>query len=54
LPQWPAFTDKDQQVMVFDAAPGARTYPALEQVRVFDPYFERVRKERQPGNGGTR
>jgi para-nitrobenzyl esterase len=45
LPQWPAFTDKNQQVMVFDAAPSARTYPVLEKVKVFDPYFERVRKE---------
>jgi para-nitrobenzyl esterase len=25
LPQWPAFTDTNQQVMVFAAAPGART-----------------------------
>src|SRR6478735_5605340 len=46
LPQWPAFTDKNQQVMVFDGAPSARTYPALEKVKVFDPYFERVRKEK--------
>jgi para-nitrobenzyl esterase len=44
LPQWPAFTDKNQQVMVFDAAPSARMYPALEKVKVFDPYFERIRK----------
>ena len=46
LPPWPAFTDKNQQVMVFDAMPSARTYPALEKVKVFDPYFERVRKEK--------
>jgi para-nitrobenzyl esterase len=46
LPQWPAFTDKNQQVMVFDAAPSARTYPVLDTVKVFDPYFERVRKEK--------
>jgi len=46
LPQWPAFTDKNQQVMVFDAAPSARTYPVLENVKVFDPYFDRVRKEK--------
>jgi para-nitrobenzyl esterase len=46
LPQWPAFTDKNQQVMVFDAAPSARTYPILDQVKVFDPYFDRVRKEK--------
>ena len=46
LPPWPAFTGKNQQVMVFDAAPGARTYPALERVKVFDPYFETLRKEK--------
>jgi para-nitrobenzyl esterase len=46
LPQWPAFTDKNQQVMVFDAAPSARTYPALENVKVFDPYFDSVRKKK--------
>jgi para-nitrobenzyl esterase len=45
LPQWPAFTDRNQQVMVFDATPGARTYPVLERVRIFDPYFQRLRKE---------
>jgi para-nitrobenzyl esterase len=44
LPQWPAFTVGQSQVMVFDARPGARTYPVLERVRVFDPYFERIRK----------
>jgi para-nitrobenzyl esterase len=44
LPRWPAFTDKNQQVMVFDAAPSARTYPVLEQVKLYDPYFERIRK----------
>ena len=46
LPQWPAFTGKNQEVMVFDAKPSARPYPVLESVKVFDPYFERVRKER--------
>jgi para-nitrobenzyl esterase len=44
LPKWPAFTDKNQQVMVFDASPSARTYPVLERVKIFDPYFERIRK----------
>jgi para-nitrobenzyl esterase len=46
LPQWPAFTEKNEQVMVFDAAPSARTYPALDNVKVFDPFFERLRKEK--------
>jgi len=45
LPQWPAFTDRNPQVMVFDAMPGARTYPLLERVRIFEPYFQRLRKE---------
>jgi para-nitrobenzyl esterase len=46
LPPWPAFTDKNQQVMVFDAAPSARTYPLLQRVRVLDTYFGRVAKEK--------
>ena len=46
LPPWPAFTDQNQQVMVLDAKPSARSYPVLDAVRVFDPYFERVRKEK--------
>lgn len=44
LPQWPAFTDKNQQVMVFDAKTSARNYPLLEKVKVLDTYFERLRK----------
>lgn len=45
LPHWPAFTEKNQQVMVFDDNPGARIYPVLEKVKLYDPYFDRVRKE---------
>jgi len=44
LPQWPAFTDQNQQTMVFDATPSARTYPLLERVKALDPYYERLRK----------
>jgi para-nitrobenzyl esterase len=46
LPTWPAFTRKNEQVMVFDAQSSARTYPILEQVSAFDPYFARLRKQR--------
>ncbi|HWL62185.1 MAG TPA: carboxylesterase family protein [Steroidobacteraceae bacterium] len=46
LPRWPAFNDKDQQVMVFKGTATAQTYPALERVKVFDPYFERLRKDK--------
>ena len=47
LPQWPAFTDQNQLVMVFDGSPSARTYPLLERVKVLDQYIEGLRKERQ-------
>jgi para-nitrobenzyl esterase len=47
LPQWPAFSDKDQQVMVFDAMPGARTYPVLDRVKVYDAYFDAVRNQKK-------
>ncbi len=46
LPPWPAFTDKNQQVMVFDATPSARPYPLLQRVKVLDSYFERIAKEK--------
>jgi para-nitrobenzyl esterase len=47
LPRWPAFTDKNQLVMVIDAAPSARTYPVLGKVKLFDPYFDRIRNDQQ-------
>jgi para-nitrobenzyl esterase len=46
LPEWPAFTEVNDQVMVFDGAPSARTYPILDKVKVFDAYFDRMRKEK--------
>lgn len=46
LPQWPVFTARDNQVMVFDARTGARTYPVLDKVKVFDPFFDSLRKPR--------
>jgi para-nitrobenzyl esterase len=46
LPTWPAFSDQNQQVMVFDAAPSARPYPLLPQVKVLTTYFERIAKDK--------
>jgi para-nitrobenzyl esterase len=46
LPQWPAFTEQNEQVMVFDAKPSARTYPGLDRVRVLDPFFTGLRKRK--------
>jgi para-nitrobenzyl esterase len=39
LPQWPAFTEKDQKVMYFDAVSSARPIPNLEKLKAFDAYY---------------
>ena len=44
LPNWPAFTSDENEVMVFDAKPGARTYPALDRVEIYDPFFDSMRE----------
>ena len=44
LPQWPAFTEQNEQVMVYDATPSARPYPLLDRARVLDLYFDQQRK----------
>jgi para-nitrobenzyl esterase len=46
LPQWAPFTTQNNQVMVFDAKPGTRSYPVLDRVKVFDPFFDSLRKAR--------
>jgi para-nitrobenzyl esterase len=45
LPKWPAFTENDQQAMVFDAAPGARPVPNLDKLKAFDAYMSWRREE---------
>lgn len=45
LPAWPAFAENDQEVMVFDAAPGARPLPNLDKLKVFDAYIAWLREE---------
>ena len=44
LTQWPAFTEQNEQVMVYDATPNARPYPLLDRAKVLDLYFDRLRK----------
>jgi para-nitrobenzyl esterase len=39
LPQWPAFSAKDQRVMHFDSSPSARPVPNIEQIKAFDAYY---------------
>ncbi len=43
LPKWPAFTENDQKVMVFDSTPSARPLPNLDKLKAFDAYFEWLR-----------
>ena len=43
LPKWPAFSENDRKVMVFDAAPSARSIPNLDKVKVFDAYISWLR-----------
>jgi len=39
LPEWPAFTEKDQRVMFFNKESGARPIPNLEKLKAFDAYY---------------
>ena len=39
LPPWPAFTESAQNVMHFDAKPGARPAPNMTQIKALDDYF---------------
>jgi para-nitrobenzyl esterase len=45
LPEWPAFAEDYQKVMVFDTAPSARPLPNLDRLKVFDAYFSGQRGE---------
>ena len=43
LPEWPAFMENDQKVMVFDTAPSARPVPNLERLKALDAYYSSLR-----------
>jgi para-nitrobenzyl esterase len=51
LPRWPAFTETNQQAMVFDAAPSARPVPNLDKLKAFDSYVSWLREQAKK-NGG--
>ncbi len=51
LPKWPAFAENDQQAMVFDAAPGARSVPNLDKLKAFDAYVSWRREEAKKSGG---
>ncbi len=45
LPKWPAFTENDQKVMVFDTVPSARPVPNLDKLKAFDAYISWRREQ---------
>jgi para-nitrobenzyl esterase len=51
LPQWPAFTEKDQKVMFFNTGASAKPIPNLEKLKAFDAYYS-WRREQAKKNGG--
>ena len=44
LPKWPAFDEKENQVMYFDNDIGARKHPDLDIIMVFDAHYVKLRK----------
>ena len=50
LPAWPAFTETDMMVMVFDKNPGARPVPNLEKLMAMDAYYAWRRQQQEPRN----
>jgi para-nitrobenzyl esterase len=51
LPEWPAFTENDQKVMVFDSEPSARPVPNLEKLKAFDAYISWLREQAKQEDG---
>lgn len=39
LPKWPAFSEKAQNAMFFDNAPGARPLPNMDKLKALDEYY---------------
>ncbi|MCW1883526.1 carboxylesterase family protein [Luteolibacter flavescens] len=47
LPEWTAFTGKSGKAMDLDAQPGMHPVPNLEQLKVWDAYYESCREKAQ-------
>ena len=45
LPEWPAFDEKEQQVMHINGESGAMKHPNLDKIMAFDAYFAKVREK---------
>lgn len=49
LPAWPAFDEKEQQVMFFNKDTSARPHPNLDKIMAFDAHYARIREEAMAG-----
>jgi len=45
LPEWPAFSNRDQKAMVFDANTSARPVPNLDKLKAYDAYITWLREQ---------
>ena len=45
LPEWPAFSEDDSKVMVFDTNPSARPLPVLNRLKVIDAWYASLREK---------
>jgi para-nitrobenzyl esterase len=45
LPNWPAFTEKEQKAMFFDADSSARPLPNMGKLKALDSYYEWRREQ---------
>jgi para-nitrobenzyl esterase len=54
LPEWPAFSEKQQPAMIFGInSSGAKLLPNIEKLRVFDSYYARRRMEAKARAGNS-
>jgi para-nitrobenzyl esterase len=51
LPNWPAFSEKEQNAMFFNGVSGAKPLPNIEKLKAFDDYYSWRREEARNKTG---
>lgn len=51
LPNWPNFSEQDQQVLYFDNSASAKPIPNLEKLKAFDSYYSWRREQARENSG---
>ena len=51
LPNWPNFTEKNQNVLYFDTSVSAKPIPNLEKLKAFDAYYSWRREQAKENSG---